>query len=138
MTILQGTSPRGTPPFGGLMVILIVAKDQGLSRIWARHLERLGHETLVVHGQDDAVQALSQNAVEVIVLDLMLANGSAIAVADYASYRWPDTRVVFVTNSTFFSDGSIFNHVPNAAAMITEHTPPNDLAAIVEYHGRAC
>ena len=120
------------------MVILIVAKDQGLSRIWARHLERLGHETLVVHAQDDAVHALSQIAVDVIVLDLMLTNGSAIAVADYASYRWPDTRVVFVTNSTFFSDGSIFNHVPNAAAMVTEQTPPNDLAAIVEYHGRAC
>ena len=84
------------------------------------------------------MHALSQIAVDVIVLDLMLTNGSAIAVADYASYRWPDTRVVFVTNSTFFSDGSIFNHVPNAAAMVTEQTPPNDLAAIVEYHGRAC
>ncbi len=76
--------------------------------------------------------------VDVIVLDLMLEYGSAIAVADYASYRWPETRVVFVTNSTFFSDGSIFNHIPNAVALVQEQTPPCDLAAIVEYHGRAC
>ncbi len=120
------------------MVVLIVASNPELSRIWARHLERLGHQTVVVHAQEDAVTYLRLNVVDVIVLDLMLKYGSAIAVADYASYRWPETRVVFVTNSTFFSDGSIFNHIPNAAALVQEQTPPCDLAAIVEYHGRAC
>ena len=120
------------------MVVLIVASNPELSRIWARHLERLGHQTVVVHAQEDAVTYLRLNVVDVIVLDLMLEYGSAIAVADYASYRWPETRVVFVTNSTFFSDGSIFNHIPNAVALVQEQTPPCDLAAIVEYHGRAC
>ena len=120
------------------MVVLIVASNPELSRIWARHLERLGHQTVLVHAQEDAVNYLRLHVVDVIVLDLMLEYGSAIAVADYASYRWPETRVVFVTNSTFFSDGSIFNHIPNAAALVQEQTPPRDLAAIVEYHGRAC
>ena len=119
------------------MVVLIVASNAELTRIWARHLERLGNEVLVVHNQTDAADFLRTNAVDVIVLDLTLKDGSAIAIADYASYRWPNARVVFVTNSTFFSDGSIFNHIPNAAAMVPERTPPSDLAAIVEYHGRA-
>lgn len=119
------------------MVVLIVASNPELSRIWARHLERLGHGVVVVHAQEDAVTYLRLYPVDVIVLDLMLREGSAIAVADYASYRWPEARVVFVTNSTFFSDGSIFNHSPNAAALVREHTSPRDLAAIVEYHGRA-
>ncbi len=119
------------------MVILIVASNPELSRIWARHLERLGHDTVVVHAQEEAVTFLRLNRVDVIVLDLMLEEGSAIAVADFASYRAPDAKVVFVTNTTFFSDGSIFNHIPNAAAMVPEQTPPSDLAAIVEYHGRA-
>ena len=119
------------------MVVLIVASNPELTRIWARHLERQGNEVTVVHSQNDAANYLRQAPADVIVLDLNLEKGSAIAIADYASYRWPDARVVFVTNSTFFSDGSIFNHIPNAAAMVPEKTSPHDLAAIVEYHGRA-
>jgi DNA-binding response OmpR family regulator len=119
------------------MVVLIVASKPELSRIWARQLERMGHEVILVFSQDEAIDLLQNSAADVIVLDLMLASGSAIAVADYASYRWPQSRVVFVTNSTFFSDGSLFNHIPNAAAILPERTAPNDLAAVVDYHGRA-
>ncbi|MEJ1993141.1 MAG: hypothetical protein P8X50_16030, partial [Maritimibacter sp.] len=46
----------------------------------------------------------------------------------------PDTRVIFVTSSTFFSDGSIFAMSPNACAFLSAHTPPEDLAAVIEYH----
>jgi len=119
------------------MVVLIVANNPDLARIWSRHLVRLGNEVTVVHSQADAAECMRLYTVDVIVLDLNLERGSAIAIADYASYRRPEARVVFVSNSTFFSDGSIFNHIPNAAAMVPEETPPNDLAAIVEYHARA-
>ena len=119
------------------MVVLIVANNPELSRIWSRHLERLGHEVSVVFSQAEAANYMRVHSVDVIVLSLDLEDGSAIAIADYASYRWPNARVVFVTNTTFFSDGSIFNHIPHAAAMLPAQTPPNDLAAIVEYHGRA-
>ena len=119
------------------MVVLIVASNPALSVIWARHLERQGHSVSLVHSQDAAVDYMSENNVDVIVLDLMLEDGAALAVADYASYRHPGSAIVFTTNSTFFSDGSIFNHIPNAAAFVEEQTPPGDLAAIVEYHGRA-
>ena len=119
------------------MIILIAASDAGLAKIWSKHLERLGAITFAVQSQSDAVAFLRNNKVDVIVLDLMLSEGSAIAVADYTSYRWPRTKVVFVTNTTFFSDGSIFNHIPNAAAFLKEQTPPDDLAAIVEYHAKS-
>lgn len=119
------------------MVILLVGNTPNLTLIWARHLERLGNEVTVTMSQAEAVGFLRSTPAEVIVLDLMLEDGSAIAVADYASYRWPDARIVFVTSTAFFSDGSIFNHIPNAAAMVKDETPPADLAAIVEYHGRA-
>ena len=64
----------------------------------------------------------------------MLTEGSALAVADYANYRWPDTPVIFVTRSRFFSDGSLFQHISNAAAVVPNQTQPSDLAAIVAYH----
>lgn len=118
------------------MVVLIVASNPALSVVWARHIERQGHRVVLVHSQDAAVAYMSEHAVDVIVLDLMLEDGAALAVADYASYRHPNSAIVFVTNSTFFSDGSIFNHIPNAAAFVEEQTPPGDLAAIVAYHER--
>jgi len=119
------------------MNVLIVESDAGLAHLWQRHLERSGARVTVAADQDAAIAALQRRNPDVIVLDLVLRAGSAIAVADYASYRRPDTRIVFVTNTTFFSDGSIFNHVPNACAYLKAATPPEDLAAIVEHYGGA-
>ena len=72
---------------------------------------------------------------DILILNLLLSDGSALAVADYASYRLPETRIIFVTNTTFFSDGSIFSFAPNACAFVQTATPPEDLAAMVEHYG---
>ncbi|MBC7142808.1 MAG: hypothetical protein H5U18_11755 [Rhodobacteraceae bacterium] len=119
------------------MRVLIVESDPDLGWLWKRHLERFSASVALVGGQDEAVAFLEREAVEVIVLDLILGEGSAIAVADYASYRHPRAKVIFVTNTTFFSDGSIFQHIPNACAFLPSRTPPEDLAAVVEHYGTA-
>ena len=43
-------------------------------------------------------------------------------------------RFFFVTNTTFFSDGSIFAHAQNARAFLQSNTPPEDLAAMVVHY----
>jgi DNA-binding response OmpR family regulator len=116
------------------MQVLIVEAESGLAGIWSRHLERLGCAVQVAATQEAAVTALQQRSVDVIILDLTLEDGSAFAIADFASYRRPAARVVFVTRSTFFSDGSIFSHVPNACGFFRIDTPPEDLAAIVRHY----
>ncbi len=68
---------------------------------------------------------------------MVLACGSALAVADLAGYRYPDIRIVFVTSSSFFSDGSIFNLNPNARAFMQADNPPEDLTAVIEHYGKA-
>jgi DNA-binding response OmpR family regulator len=117
------------------MNTLIVEANPDLAGVWRRHLERQGCAVLVATSQEAAVSALRTARVDVIVLNLMLEDGSALAVADFASYRQPDARVVFVTRSSFFSDGSIFSLVPNACGFFPEQTPPEDLAAIVAHYG---
>lgn len=117
------------------MRVLIVESDENLGWLWQRHLERRGCVVLRACGQDDAVGIIGDEPVDVIVLDLVLNAGSALAVADYASYRRPDARVIFVTSTTFFSDGSIFSLVPNACAFLPSQTPPDDLASVVEHYG---
>ena len=122
---------------GGKMQVLIVQSSHELGLLWKRHIEWQRYEVALVHGQMEATEFLREREVQVMILDLVLSEGSALAVADFASYRWPGARVIFVTNTTFFSDGSIFNHASNACAFLQSETPPEDLAAMVAYHGAA-
>ena len=73
-------------------------------------------------------------AYHIVVLDLILDEGSAFAVADFMNYRQPDAQVIFVTNTSFFSDGSIFQLFSNACAYVQSETAPDDLAAIIEHY----
>ncbi|WP_299673796.1 response regulator [uncultured Roseobacter sp.] len=117
------------------MKVLIVESQNDLAKIWQRHLERMGMSVSRSSGQTDAICHLSTYDTDIIIMDLVLDDGSALAVADYASYRQPDAKVIFVTNTSFFSDGSIFSHATNACAFVQSATPPEDLAAMVEHYG---
>ncbi|WP_323764951.1 hypothetical protein [Marinovum sp.] len=116
------------------MHVLIVEANPALGLIWTRHLERLSARVVLVDAEGAAIQALTDTDFEVIILNLDLAGGIALTVADFASYRQPEARVIFVTNAGFFSDGSIFQFFGNAAALLPCTTPPEDLAALVEHH----
>jgi len=117
------------------MRVLIVQSNEALCSVWTRHLERLGVDVAAAHTGDVAVAQLEEQTFDCIVLDLVLEEGSALTVADVAYFRQPDASVVFVTDTTFFSDGSIFSHSANARAFVEKRTPPNDLAAIVQHYG---
>ncbi len=84
------------------MNVLIVETKPELGAIWQRHLTRQGAHVTLACSQDDAIAALYMLEFDVIVLDLVLPGGSALAVADFASYRRPTARVIFVTNTSFF------------------------------------
>ncbi|MEO1733278.1 MAG: response regulator [Pseudomonadota bacterium] len=116
------------------MNVLIVEAKPELGFIWQRHLMRQGADVEVAHSQERAIVALHTRCYDIIVLDLVLPGGSALAVADFASYRRPQARVIFVTNTSFFSDGSIFAHSPNACAYVQSEAPPEDLAAMVAHY----
>ena len=119
------------------MQVMIVESRAELADLWKAHLQRLGASVTVAGRQDQAIDHIMARAFDVIVLDLVLEEGSALAVADFANYRQPSARVLFVTNTSFFSDGSIFKHCTNACGYVPSSTPPEDIAAMVEHHARA-
>lgn len=119
------------------MSVLIVQSVRELGRLWTQHLERQGMRATLVHDQPEAVAALDTATFDVIVTDLMLDEGSALALADLVAYRQPDAKVLFVSNSSFFSDGSIFQMCSNACGYVPRGTKPEDLAAMVEHYGSA-
>ena len=115
--------------------VLIVEENADLGWVWLRHLERLGFQVDLANSQSEAIKTLRTVDVDIIVLNLVLKTGSAFAVADFSSYRLPLAKVIFVTDSSFFSDGSIFKHVPNACAMMPSKVSPEDLGALVAHYG---
>lgn len=119
------------------MRVLIVESRKPLAQLWADHLRGLGWEVRVAHDQAAAIRVLNIEAVQIMLLDLVLDQGAALAVADYAGFRQPDLRVVFLTDTSVFSDGSIFRHCANACAYLQSEIPVSDLAALVEHYARA-
>ncbi|MEP1767916.1 MAG: response regulator [Sulfitobacter sp.] len=115
--------------------VLIVESHPELAVLWQKHLLRQGMQVHFVTGQEDAIAYLGKNTIDIIILDLVIEEGSALPIADYANYRQPNAKVIFVTNTSFFSDGSIFAHSANARAFVQSNTPPEDLAAMVAHYG---
>lgn len=115
--------------------VLIVESVPELAALWQAHLVRQGMSVVSVTGQDGAIAHLSEHDTDIIIQDLVIDEGSALAISDYANYRQPAARVIFVTNTSFFSDGSIFAHSANARAFVQSSTPPEDLAAMVAHYG---
>ena len=119
------------------MNVLIVESQADLGAMWKNHMERSAMRVTLVAGYDEAIEHLTENAPDIIILDLVIENGSALAISDFASFRYPNARVIFVTNTSFFSDGSIFAHANNACAFVQSQTPPEDLTAMVEHYALA-
>ena len=69
------------------------------------------------------------------MLDMELPRGEAIAVADFATYRNPDLPIIAVTARGFFSDGAIFELVPNARGLLRAPLRLEDMAALIEHYG---
>jgi len=118
---------------GSIMTTLIVENSRALGMLWKAHLETLGVKVVLTNSQSGAVAAMRQHNFRVIVLDLFIGDQSALAIADYAGYRQPKAKVLFVTNSSMFSDGSLLRLFSNACALVRTTTPPEDLAAMVEH-----
>ncbi|MEL6376674.1 MAG: response regulator [Pseudomonadota bacterium] len=117
--------------------VLIVENNCALAQLWERHLRRGGAEVRLAHTQDNALDMLEAEKADLIIMNVVLRGGSAFSLADNVRLLHPHIPIIYVTNSTFFSDGSIFGLCPNACAYLQTTTPPEDLAAMVEHYGRA-
>ncbi len=118
------------------MRVMIVQSKPALCHIWAEHLKRCGLEVVVAHTGAEAMLMMEQYDLDVIVIDLVLVDGDAMTLSEYAELKQPEANLIFVTDSRFFSDGSIFAQASNARAIFQTATPPEDLAAVVQHYAQ--
>ncbi len=116
------------------MKVLLVQNNKGLSDLWATFLRRQGSEVIQAYTQSEAIHQLRFQTFDALVLDLVLPDGGAIAISDFATYKQPDVPIVAVTSGSFFSDGSIFELIPNARSLMRTPVRPNDLVAVLDHY----
>jgi len=115
------------------MKALIAESQESLSLIWAQHLERLGVEVERAHAPSDIMRKLHLHEFDAVIMNLKFPNASVLALSDLATYRNPKVAIILVTADRFFSDGSIFDLVPNARGFVNDKVKPDDLAAMIEH-----
>jgi len=69
------------------MNVLIMESKRHLAELWRRALERLG---AMLISQDQVADMAAVETYHIVVLDLILGEGSVFAVADFMNYRQPD------------------------------------------------
>ncbi len=116
------------------MKILLVQNNEGLADLWSGFLRRQGVDVIVAYTQSQAINVLRFHDFDALVLDVVLPDGGAIAISDYATYRQPDIPIVAVTSNSFFTDGSIFELIPNARSVLQSTLEPGDLAAVLDHY----
>jgi DNA-binding NtrC family response regulator len=114
---------------------LIVERSADLGLIWCRFLERQGVSCDHVCDEAAAYGALRSGAFDALVLDLEMEGGAAFRISDFASYRNPEIAIITVSANAFFSDGAIFELIPNARGMLREPLRLDDMAALVQHYG---
>ncbi|WP_298563553.1 response regulator [uncultured Aliiroseovarius sp.] len=119
------------------MQILIIEENPDLARIWSAHLSRQGMNVTHAQSKTEAHALVADRAFDVVILDADIDGGRPIALADYISYRLPVARIIFVTGTSFFSDGSIFALASNVHACVPTDSDPADIVSLVDHHARA-
>jgi DNA-binding NtrC family response regulator len=113
--------------------ILIVQHNGDLAGIWAAFLGRQGMDCVLAGTESESRTALRRQPFDAVILDMELPQ--ALAVADFATYRTPEMPIIAVTADSFFSDGTIFELIPNARGLLRAPLRLEDMAALVEHYG---
>lgn len=118
------------------MDILIVESDRRLATDLAPLLERKGAIIAQAASQNEAASFLVSFSFNVIIIDIQFDNCKALGIAELADFRQPDAKVIFVSDSSIFSDGSLYHQFSNVCGYLPRGTPPKDIASLVEYYAR--
>lgn len=116
------------------MQVLIVEANADLAAIWAAFLRRQGMTCTLAQTPAEAFAALRDSPFDALVLDMDVSEDESVPVADFATYRNPDIPIIVVTAQSFFSDGLLFQLIPNARGLLRSPLRPEDMAALVEHY----
>ncbi len=113
--------------------VLLLEDDEGLRFTFAMALKDMGYNVISAANCDDAIDAISDTAPNVIILDLKIGSGTSLNVADYAEMKYPNTPVVYVTGSGMFPRGELFSYNDNTRWVLRKPVNLIDLVSMVDH-----
>ncbi|WP_299736134.1 response regulator [uncultured Roseobacter sp.] len=119
------------------MDILILEDDLPLLLAFAQALESDNHNVHAVSDIETAADIVSSCKLDILLLDLMIGNDSSLQIAELAGYAAPDAEVVYVTGSTKFANGELFQMYQNTSWVMRKPVDFRDLKALINYLGKS-
>lgn len=115
------------------MTVLLIAGETMPHEAWAQELKTADLKCTVVTDCHAASRFCLTHSLDVVVMDLHLPGGGVLALADLIVLRNPDVPIIPINTGEVFSDGCLFDVVPNARFMVTPETSGADLTQYVLY-----
>lgn len=97
MPIEPDPKPRAAPPAR----ILVVDDDIPVRRAVAKLVSSLGFEVLVAGDATEALQVLREQAVALMLTDIVMPGKSGVDLAEITLERHPEVAVVFMSGYSF-------------------------------------
>ncbi|MEU4625900.1 PAS domain S-box protein [Actinoplanes sp. NPDC023801] len=77
--------------------VLVVEDEDALREVTSRILRRGGYTVLAAGGGEEALRLAAENAVDVLLTDVIMPNMLGKDLADAVRSRWPGTKVLFMS-----------------------------------------
>lgn len=119
------------------MRILILNNLLETADIWRHYLTRKGFDVTISSSFQGARKNIVDSLFDIAIISEDEELGEFLAFTDYASYRQPNMKIIAVTSNRFFSNGAIFNLIPNTQACLSPSTSSEDLSNWIEHSLRA-
>lgn len=116
-----------------MSTVLLLEDDEGFSFTLQEALRLAGHKVVAVSKCEDAIAALKRQVPDVMVLDLMIGLDMSMNVASYAAYAAPEAEIIFVTGSTLFPSGELFEMVDNARWILRKPVKVADFTRLIDH-----
>ena len=122
------------------MKVLLVEDDYALRMVWEDALTDGNYNYTSAGTTSEGMRALMTEEFDVVVLDLLLAEGNSLSLTHYIAYAMPLVPIIVVTGSGFFPNGELGPLAPNVDWLLRKPLPVSDFIAMVDHaaHVSAC
>jgi len=97
-------SPAIADEAGGCRHLLIVDDEAQIRELLSAYLRKQGYQVSAASTSEEALQALTQMPVDLVVLDISLANEDGLKLLSRIKIEYPSVRVVMLTGLGFVED----------------------------------
>lgn len=111
--------------------ILLAEDEDALRNFLANALERAGHRVRAFANGLDAMEAVKQDAFDLLLADVVMPGMDGIELARRAGKRQPDIKVMFITGFAAVAM-SARNDAPVSARVLSKPFHLNDLVGQVQ------